>query len=429
MLLYVYGVIYTILYVMFCKMFIESFTKKRVLGKIYRFLILNGFIMIEYLQSIIFANIMLLKVIGIILCGTLFMWLYFEQKIIKIFILVLLYEGLCITTDYISLSMVGHFFIHVQREQLLSPAMNLLMGCLSQILLFFIILGIGRYFANNSASMLTELEWIRFTIFPVFTMGSIMAMLADFDTTVSIRQKDVLLYIAFGMLIINVLVFYLIHDILEREKQIREDKLFRERVKNETRMYHQISANYDMQCKREHEYKNQIMVISALVQKRKLEDLDRYLNKACDEIEHKTDCIDTNNVIVNAILNTKYREAKQKDVVFVLKVNDLSNLPITDEDVVVILSNLLNNALEACEKCNDKILKIKFIKENEQIVISVVNSFDGNILVVNGNYCSSKDDLSIHGMGIKNVKEVVGKYGGTCVVRHDNYMFHFIIFI
>lgn len=62
-------------------------------------------------------------------------------------------------------------------------------------------------------------------------------------------------------------------------------------------------------------------------------------------------------------------------------------------------------------------------------MISVVNSFDGNILVVNGNYCSSKDDLSLHGMGIKNVKEVVGKYGGTCVIKHDNYMFHFIIFI
>ena len=149
----------------------------------------------------------------------------------------------------------------------------------------------------------------------------------------------------------------------------------------------------------------------------------------CGIIGHKADCIDTNNVIVNAILNTKYQEAKQKDIVFVLKVNDLSNLPISDEDIVVILSNLLNNALEACEKCNDKILKIKFVKENGQIVISVVNSFDGNILVVNGNYCSSKDDLSIHGMGIRNVKEVVGKYGGTCVIRHDNYMFHFIIFI
>ena len=125
----------------------------------------------------------------------------------------------------------------------MSPVTNLLMGCLSQILLFFIILGIGRYFANNSAGMLTELEWIRFTIFSVFTMGSIMVMLADFDTTVSTRQKDVLLYIAFGMLIINILVFCLIHDILEREKQIREDKLFRERVKNETSVLTHLYLN------------------------------------------------------------------------------------------------------------------------------------------------------------------------------------------
>jgi len=429
MLLHVYGIIYTILYMVFCKIFIESFTKKRVMDKIYRLLILNGFVIIEYLQSILFANFMLVKVSGIILFGTLFMWFYFEQKIIKIFILVLLYEGLSITTDYISLSMVEHFFIHIQREQLLSPVMSLFMGCLSQILLFCIILGIGRYFANSSAGMLTELEWIRFTICPVFTMGYIMAMLANFDTTINTKQKDVLLYMAFGMLIINVLVFYLIHDILEREKQIREDKIFRERVKNETRMYHQISGNYDIQCKREHEYKNQIMVISALVKKRKLDELDRYLNKICSNISYKTDCIDTNNVVVNAILNTKYQEAKQKDVVFVLKVNDLSDLPIADEDIVVILSNLLNNALEACEKCNDKVLKIKFTKENEQIVISVVNSFDGNILVINGDYHTSKEDLSTHGMGIKNVKEVVDKYGGTCVIRHDNYMFNFIILI
>ena len=114
MLLHVYGIIYTILYMVFCKMFIESFTKKRVMDKIYRLLILNGFVIIEYLQSILFANFMLVKVSGIILFGTLFMWFYFEQKIIKIFILVLLYEGLSITTDYISLSMVEHFFIHIQ---------------------------------------------------------------------------------------------------------------------------------------------------------------------------------------------------------------------------------------------------------------------------------------------------------------------------
>lgn len=42
-----------------------------------------------------------------------------------------------------------------------------------------------------------------------------------------------------------VLGFYLVNDILEREAQIREDKLFCERMKNETMMYHQISENYN----------------------------------------------------------------------------------------------------------------------------------------------------------------------------------------
>lgn len=184
------------------------------------------------------------------------------------------------------------------------------MGCLSQILLFCIILGIRRYFANSSVSMMTEFEWVRFAVFPIFTIGSIVSMLANFEAMEEVGQKNVLVCMTFGMLLINILVFYLIHDILEREAQIREDKLFRERMKNETMMYRQISENYDKQCKREHEYKNQMMVISALLKKNQLKNLERYLNKTCEEITYKIDAIDTNNVIINAILNTKYQEAR-----------------------------------------------------------------------------------------------------------------------
>ncbi len=429
MLLHIYGIIYTILYVALCKMFIETFAKKRISNDVYGFLLLMGVVIVEYMQSVLFARYMFVKVAGIILCGTLFMWIYFKQKIIRIFIFMLLYEGLCITTDYISLTMIEHFFVHIQKEQLLSQAMSLLMGCLSQILLFCIILGIRRCFTNSSASMMTEFEWVRFAIFPIFTICSIMAMLANFDAIVDVKQKNVLLCIAFGMLVINVLVFYLIHDILEREAQIREDKLFRERVKNETMLYRQISENYDKQCKREHEYKNQMMVVSALVKKRELKNLDRYLEKTSEQIAHNIDSIDTNHVIVNAILNTKYQEAREKGIVFVLKINDLSDLSISDEDIVVILSNLLDNALEACEKCDEKMIKVKFVHENEQIVISVVNTFVDNPVIINGSYQTIKEDTSMHGMGIRNVREVVDKYGGTCVIRHENNLFRFVVFI
>lgn len=45
---------------------------------------------------------------------------------------------------------------------------------------------------------------------------------------------------------------------------------------------------------------------------------------------------------------------------------------ISDEDVVVIMSNLLNNAIEACEKCRgDKIIKLKIVIEDNNAIISV----------------------------------------------------------
>ena len=55
-----------------------------------------------------------------------------------------------------------------------------------------------------------------------------------------------------------------------------------------------------------------------------------------------------------------------------LRINDLSKIVIEDEDLVVILANLLNNAIEACEKCEEKkTIKLKFVIEENLIVLSV----------------------------------------------------------
>ncbi len=72
------------------------------------------------------------------------------------------------------------------------------------------------------------------------------------------------------MLIMNILVFYLIGDILEGEEKLRKEVLFRKRVKSEIDMYHQISENYNQQRKQEHEYRNQMMVVGALVKRQKV---------------------------------------------------------------------------------------------------------------------------------------------------------------
>lgn len=62
----------------------------------------------------------------------------------------------------------------------------------------------------------------------------------------------------------------------------------------------------------------------------------------------------------------------------------MSDLGMRDEDIVIILSKLLDNAIEACEMCDKRIIRLKFVKDEGNIVISVKNTFQGTILCRNG---------------------------------------------
>lgn len=95
----------------------------------------------------------------------------------------------------------------------------------------------------------------------------------------------------------------------------------------------------------------------------------------------------------------------------------------------IILSNLLNNAIEACRSCADKRIKIKLVKEKERTVISVVNTFGTKPVLVSGEYQTTKKKKAAHGIGIRNIKETADKYGGSCVIRHKDHLFQVVIVI
>lgn len=240
-----------------------------------------------------------------------------------------------------------------------------------------------------------------------------------------------MLSLPFGMVGMNIVVFYLINDIVEREMKMHENKVFQIQAKNQLEMYRSISENFDNQKRKTHEYKNQISCIESLLDKKQYSKLEEYVKKIYGSLNNEPDAINTNNVIVNAILNTKYLEAEAKGIVFVFRVNDLSELKIEDEDVVTILANLLNNAIEACETCEDKkAIKFKFVKEDDMIIIAVKNSFNYDVVYENGEIKSTKtSSVDEHGVGIKNVLKIIEKYGGAYVIEDKNKEFFFSIII
>ena len=252
-----------------------------------------------------------------------------------------------------------------------------------------------------------------------------------FQYTKNEVQANVLYSISLGLVVMNIFVYFLINDIVTSEAKLHEKEILGLQFKNQIDMYRSISENYEIQKKKSHEFKNHILCIESLLKDHEYDKASKYVRNISNTFIGEKNVINTNHVIINAILNTKYQEAISKNIVFVFKVNDLSKIVIEDEDLVVILANLLNNAIEACEKCEEKkTIKLKFVIEENLIVLSVKNTCS-NLIIYSGNEIktSKKDEPEMHGIGIKNIIQIVEKYNGEYVIKNENNEFSFSIII
>ena len=140
--------------------------------------------------------------------------------------------------------------------------------------------------------------------------------------------------------------------------------------------------------------------------------LEEKLEKAENEKEPGADVwnvIDTNHMIVNAVLNAKYQEAQESGIGVTIKINDLSGWRMAYNDVTILLANLLDNAIEACKLCEDKKhIWFKCVQESGKIILSVKNT-----------YCemNRKKKEGLHGIGLKNVEHVITSYGGNYSIK------------
>ena len=145
--------------------------------------------------------------------------------------------------------------------------------------------------------MMLDTEWLRLLFFPVFTIAVIYAMLSVFEHVQTVEQANLLAVIVFGMVGMNIVVFYLINDIVEREMKLHENKVFQIQAQNQLEMYKSISENFDNQKRKTHEYKNQISCIESLLVKKQYSKLEEYVKKIYGSMNNEPDAINTNNVL------------------------------------------------------------------------------------------------------------------------------------
>ncbi len=179
-----------------------------------------------------------------------------------------------------------------------------------------------------------------------------------------------------------------------------------------THQYEEIKTIYLNMRGWRHDYHNHLQVLKAHLAMGQMEQLSDYLDQLEQDLSRVDSYVKSGNLMVDAVLNSKLSLAQQKEIVLHCTAALPEQLRVRDVDLCVILGNLLDNAIEACEQIpvEKRFLRVYCAVLKEQLYLSVQNAAKEDLNFDERNYISQK--RGNHGLGMKRVKVLVDQYQG-----------------
>ena len=169
-----------------------------------------------------------------------------------------------------------------------------------------------------------------------------------------------------------------------------------------------------------HDMKLHLSALKNMSAKAQGDEISHYLSELLEEIDLEEMYADTGNIAFDSIINCKLGQNDTDTIKLTMHLSIPPNLDIAPLDTVTILGNLLDNALTALAKVEDKVLKLNIEFQKGVLFIRLENTFDGVV-----RYDSKKTILSRkennfaeHGWGLKSVERSVKKYNGHIDINH-----------
>ncbi len=233
------------------------------------------------------------------------------------------------------------------------------------------------------------------------------------------------------VVVINVIFISLLINAIKSAKEESKIKVMNEKLDLQYNYYLSIKDSQDKVKKLYHDINNHISNIKAI--QNDSEDVNKYIEDINNEIKDFESIYNTHNMILDTILNEKDRICKENNIDFICDLNFSKCSFIEMIDVTSIFSNLLENAIEACNKIVEnsinKYIKIRGTIVKKYYVIRCENSKVNKVNQKNNKILTSKKDKFIHGIGIESIKSSLKKYNGELEIKEEENKFIATIYI
>lgn len=228
-------------------------------------------------------------------------------------------------------------------------------------------------------------------------------------------------------------LFFFTHMVMELLKEKSENKIMSVKLnslemlrRNEKPYYNFVIESWQKSRRLRHDQKHLVILLNQLYEQKEYDKLGQNLRA----ILKYTDSIQTvklyGNETLDGLLGYWQLQAQESSIHFTTDIQ-FQKINLNDIDLAIILGNALENAFTAVKGSlltkPDSFVKVKIKEKDSQLLLSIENSYSGNIVRYNNKFYSAKRDFKEPGTGLENIKMIVEKYQGHCNVSFDNASF------
>lgn len=312
--------------------------------------------------------------------------------------------------------LTGFFSVEIENQVAFAPLLSIV---LNHLLMLVIVELTGNIKEIRQGMDIPGLYWACLIIIPVFSVYYIVLMFQ----TGNVSQGNMAVCIIF-FLLINIAISY-IYDIVVKSMTDKAERMLLEQQNKSYKEQFEIMKTSLMATKSlRHDLKNHFIAIEHLIKKNAGAEAQQYIERL---IKEKIDVgnIHSGNLAVDSILGYKLHDAEKKGIEIISNFLLPEQIPVATEDMVIILGNLLDNALEAVEKLPEEKRKItiEMKLDKGRLILGVTNSFDGMVKKSGKKYETLKANKKDHGIGLYNVNRTIEKYNGQLITEDKNYIF------
>lgn len=252
-----------------------------------------------------------------------------------------------------------------------------------------------------------------------FILGSVHSLILDGHNVhvaiqlIFVSMKFLIYVLAARMIVVNKHNFSINSAIV----------LVQEEMAHLTNYYNDLNEKNLEMRKFRHDNQNMLLIIQSMIMEGKNEQALEYIRKMQDMQANTKACVETGNFIADALISSKQKYAKQNDIDLTYT-GFIPSDKLDDIEMTIVLSNLIDNAIEACAKqTGQQTITIESVYQKNLWVLAIKNPIEKEVKIRNNHISTSKSNKKIHGLGIMNVKSVVNKYKGRFSLESTENLF------